>query len=113
MLTILFSVVFLFPSIAVASNYAFLSLGDWGAAALEDPKYTKTVYAVSKQMGITASMIGATFVLNTGDNFYWCGIQNTSDYQLAVDFEKPYAASPLQIKWYGALGVSPTDINDV
>lgn len=105
MLAQLFPVVFLFPPTILANNYAFLSLGDWGGAALEDPKYTKTVYAVSEQMETIATAVGAKFVLNTGDNFYWCGIQNTSDYQIAVDFEKPYAAAPLQVKWYSALGV--------
>ena len=39
------------------------------------------------------------FVINTGDNFYWCGIQNSTDFQLAVDFEEPYADASLQIPW--------------
>lgn len=106
MLVQLFSIAFLFPSTILANTYAFLSLGDWGGAALEDSKYTKTVYAVSNQMETIATAIGTKFVINTGDNFYWCGIQNTSDYQISVDFEKPYAAAPLQVKWYSALGVS-------
>ena len=26
------------------------------------------------------------FIIGTGDNFYWCGLQNTSDYQIAADW---------------------------
>ena len=44
------------------------------------------------------------FVLNTGDNFYWCGIQNTSDFQVKTDWLEPYADSSLQIPWYSILG---------
>lgn len=45
-----------------------------------------------------------SFIVNVGDNFYWCGIQNTSDFQIKVDFEEPYAAPSLQLPWYSALG---------
>ena len=43
-----------------------------------------------------------TFLLNTGDNFYWCGIQNTSDFQINADFVKPY--DELNLPFYSILG---------
>ena len=87
--------------------YSFLSIGDWGGAAVDD-QYKQNTYDVASQMATTASSTSAKFVINTGDNFYWCGIQNTSDYQITVDFEEPYADASLQIPWYGSLGVSQT-----
>ena len=87
------------------ANYAFLSIGEWGGATISAQDSTN-VYAVSAQMATTAAATSSQFIINTGDNFYWCGIQNTSDPQIAIDFEKPYAAPALQMKWYGALGVS-------
>ena len=77
--------------------------GDWGGAALgEQDKHN--VYAVSLEMAKTALSHNAQFIINTGDNFYWCGIQNTSDYQIDVDFVQPYREASLQIPWYSALG---------
>jgi hypothetical protein len=82
-------------------NYAFLSIGDWGGAQIS-AQDSSNVYAVSAQMGVTSLATDAKFIINTGDNFYWCGIQNTTDPQIAVDFEDPYTS--LGLKWYNALG---------
>jgi len=89
-----------------APNYSFITIGDWGAAAIESKDWYKdTVYAVAKQMADSASAIDANFIVNTGDNFYWCGIQNTSDFQIAVDYTKPYLQyDSLRVPWYNALG---------
>ena len=57
-------------------------------------------------MAVTATASDAKFILNTGDNYYWCGIQNTSDYQVSVDWLQPYKDASLQIPWYSILGVS-------
>ena len=89
-----------------ASNYAFLSIGDWGGAALDDPQYSKNVYDVADRMATIASKVSPKLIVNTGDNFYWCGIQNTTDSQIKVDYVDPYSATSLQMKWYNALGVS-------
>uniref|UniRef100_A0A7S2XDA4 Calcineurin-like phosphoesterase domain-containing protein n=1 Tax=Lotharella oceanica TaxID=641309 RepID=A0A7S2XDA4_9EUKA len=55
-------------------------------------------------MAAHASTINAQFLVNTGDNFYWCGIQNTSDFQVATDWLNPYNDASLDIPWYGVLG---------
>jgi hypothetical protein len=87
------------------ADYAFLSVGDWGGAQIS-AQDSANVYAVAAQMATTSVSSAANFIIGTGDNFYWCGIQNTTDPQIAVDFEKPYADAALQLPWYHALGVS-------
>ena len=90
--------------------YSFVSIGDWGGAALDggldtDSQDYKNVMAVSKQMAATSATLDAQFVINTGDNFYWCGIKNTTDFQIEADFVQPYTGSEsLQKKWYSVLG---------
>lgn len=86
----------------------FISFPVFLGAAIDSQDY-KNVYAVSKQMNITASAVDAKFIINTGDNFYWCGIQNTSDFQIQKDFLEPYNYSSLQLKWYSTLGVTTTE----
>ena len=55
--------------LAVASAApAFVSIGDWGGAALEDYHRTDEL-AVAKQFGTTAGDLDAMFVVNVGDNF--------------------------------------------
>ena len=84
---------------------SFITLGDWGGFALGSFHET-TVTKVAKQMAATVTAAGGIdFLVNTGDNFYYCGIQNTSDYQIAEDFTKPYGTySSLNVPWYGVLG---------
>ena len=55
--------------------------------------------------GATASELDAQFLVNTGDNFYWCGIISTEDFQVATDYLDVYTADPLQgMPWYSVLG---------
>jgi len=86
-----------------SASYSFITLGDWGGKTLGS-YHSQTVSAVAEQMGQTASDSNIKFVVNTGDNFYYCGIQNTSDFQIAEDYTKIYTASSLQVPWYSALG---------
>ena len=74
-------------------------------AALDD-QHKKNVYSVAKQLNTTATSVRAKFLINTGDNFYWCGIQNTSDFQIQTDFLEPYDYPSLKLKWYSSLGVT-------
>jgi hypothetical protein len=43
-----------------------------------------------------------SFILNTGDNFYYCGIQNTSDQQINEDYTELFGG--MDIPWYQSLG---------
>jgi tartrate-resistant acid phosphatase type 5 len=55
---------------------SFLSVGDWGSAMIGG-SHLEAAQAVASQM--SKEQDSASFVLNTGDNFYYCGIQNVSD----------------------------------
>jgi len=84
---------------------SFLSMGDWGGHALERPQYGINVDAVAKQMGSTIKAEASKFMVNTGDNFYWCGLKNTSDFQIKADYLDPYGpVGLLDIPWYNVLG---------
>lgn len=59
--------------VAVANAaFTFLSVGDWGGANVGK---LANVQAVAAQMDAIATANNAQFIVNTGDNFYWCGIQ--------------------------------------
>ena len=81
--------------------FSFLSIGDWGGAAVS-PSIKDNVYAVASEMKKTAEAINAKFVVSTGDNFYWCGVETVNDFQFQTDFEDPY--HDLHMKWYSSLG---------
>lgn len=88
----------------VKADFSFLSVGDWGASAISEEFKVKQ-NAVALQMERWAEKNDAKFVLNTGDNFYWCGIQNSSDFQVEVDFVDVYnSKDALRVPWFSSLG---------
>ena len=78
-----------------------LSVGDWGSAALGG-YHLKNAENTANAMKIYASEYKPKLVLNTGDNFYYCGIQNTSDPQISTDYVDMFGN--LSLPWYNALG---------
>lgn len=50
-------------------------------------------------MTAKAQEMSPHFILNTGDNFYWCGIQNVSDPQVYTDWVNVYSDDSLQVPW--------------
>jgi hypothetical protein len=86
-----------FLSNIYAQKFRFDVLG----AALGGQDY-RNVYDVASGMMKIALSASPHFLLNLGDSFYWCGIQNTSDYQINVDYIKPY--NSLELPFYGVLG---------
>ena len=77
----------------------FLSVGDWGSAALGGYHQRN---AMETAAAMKAAQGNAAFVLSTGDNFYYCGIQNTSDPQINEDYTALF--SGMGIPWYHSLG---------
>jgi len=76
---------------------------DWGGANLGvDSNAYHNVYAVASQMATTKSTANPQFVIGTGDNFYWCGLQNSSDPQIQTDWVQPF--SSLNLPWFNILG---------
>lgn len=103
----LYSFIFLYMSVCLASSSSFLSVGDWGSAALggfhlrnaQDTSSAMNAYiAKQSHLGQDPPM----FVLNTGDNFYYCGIQNTSDPQINEDYTALFGG--MGLPWYHSLG---------
>ena len=86
---------------AQSSQYTFLSIGDWGGAAVSH-SIKENVYAVASEMKKTAAAMNAQLVISTGDNFYWCGVENVNDFQFQTDFVDPY--HELRLPWYNSLG---------
>ena len=78
-----------------------LSLGDWGSASLGG-YHLRNAESTAYAMKIYASEYKPKLVLNTGDNFYYCGIQNTSDPQVSADYVQLFGN--IGVPWYNALG---------
>lgn len=86
-----------------SAGISFVSIGDWGGAALKDYHQTDEL-AVAKQFAATASTLDAKWVINVGDNMYYYGVWNTSDPQWDTDFEQVYTEPSMMVKWYSVLG---------
>eukprot|EP00405_Crypthecodinium_cohnii_P013560 CAMPEP_0206445612 /NCGR_PEP_ID=MMETSP0324_2-20121206/15625_1 /ASSEMBLY_ACC=CAM_ASM_000836 /TAXON_ID=2866 /ORGANISM="Crypthecodinium cohnii, Strain Seligo" /LENGTH=424 /DNA_ID=CAMNT_0053913887 /DNA_START=47 /DNA_END=1321 /DNA_ORIENTATION=+ len=91
---------------AASAAFSFASIGDWGGATIKDgDDYHKaSEVAVAKEMGTWGEEMGFQFVLNTGDNFYYCGVHNITDAQFKETFEDIYTDKSLMVPWYGVLG---------
>jgi len=87
----------------VASSYNFVSIGDWGGVGLGG-YHEADERAVAKQFTKAAETLNAKFVINTGDNFYYYGVWNTSDPQFNEDFESVFTSDALNVPWYSVLG---------
>lgn len=96
--------VLLLHQLTYVTPSGFLSVGDWGSAALGG-------YHLRNAMATAAAMKAAAqdsdnhstaFVLSTGDNFYYCGILNTSDPQITEDYTELFGG--MGVPWYHSLG---------
>ena len=84
----------------VSSTHKFMTIGDWGASSTEDNSYPANAAEVASSMGNYAKNNQVSFVINTGDNFYWCGITNTSDFQVSADYIDVYLNPPIRYLIY-------------
>jgi hypothetical protein len=82
-------------------DITILSLGDWGSASLGG-YHLRNAESTAYAMKIYASEYKPKLVLNTGDNFYYCGIQNTSDPQVNADYVELFGN--IGLPWYNTLG---------
>jgi hypothetical protein len=92
---------------AAAAAVTFVSLGDWGGAGIStNPSdyHRLNEYHVAKQLGKTMAAIDAKFLINTGDNFYYCGVHSVTDSLWKTDFEDVYTDEATFVPWYGVLG---------
>jgi hypothetical protein len=91
----------LFICISLGSELNFISVGDWGGAALGG-YHLKNAQNVALSMYKIANITSSKFIINTGDNFYYCGIQNTTDPQITEDYTSLFAN--IDLPWYNSLG---------
>ena len=85
----------------VVADNNILSVGDWGSAALGG-YHLKNVQTTSNALQQYVKERAPQLVLNPGDNFYYCGIQNGSDPQINTDFVGLFGS--IDVPWYNALG---------
>lgn len=78
-----------------------VSVGDWGSASLGG-YHLKNAEATSSALHRYIEDHAPKLVLNPGDNFYYCGIQNGSDPQITADFVDLFGS--FNLPWYNALG---------
>ena len=83
------------------AGFSFMSIGDWGASYYGG-HYLRNALAVSETMNYWNTENNGQFVLNPGDNFYFCGIDYTTEPQIIKDFMKPF--SNINITWISLLG---------
>ena len=88
-------------SSSTADNITILSVGDWGSAALGG-YHLKNAQNTAAAMQVYLKEYTPELVLNTGDNFYYCGIQNGSDPQINEDFVALFGS--INVPWYNILG---------
>jgi hypothetical protein len=85
----------------MADNVTIISVGDWGSAALGG-YHLKNAQNTAAAMQVYLKEYTPELVLNTGDNFYYCGIQNGSDPQINEDFVALFGS--INVPWYNILG---------
>jgi len=87
------------------SGLTFAALGDWGCIGGTGGDYHAHDEAVvAKQFAITAAAVDAKFILNTGDNFYYCGVESKTDSQWNVTYENVFTGPSMMVPWYSCLG---------
>eukprot|EP00928_Gymnodinium_smaydae_P063862 TRINITY_DN47341_c0_g1_i1.p1 TRINITY_DN47341_c0_g1~~TRINITY_DN47341_c0_g1_i1.p1 ORF type:complete len:360 (-),score=59.49 TRINITY_DN47341_c0_g1_i1:335-1414(-) len=94
-------------TVSSAAPVTFATLGDWGGASIGGPDgdyHGRNEVAVAKTLGEKAAELAISFVINTGDNFYYCGVQNLTDDRFKEAFEDIFTAKSLSVPWYGVLG---------
>lgn len=77
----------------------FVVIGDWGRDGMCCQR------DVAVEMGYAARSIGASAVLNTGDNFYPLGIPSATHEQVKTSWQNVYNVDGLKnLTWYSVLG---------
>ncbi|XP_069803220.1 tartrate-resistant acid phosphatase type 5 [Dendropsophus ebraccatus] len=82
----------------------FAVIGDWGGIPLP-PYYTQQETLVAAEIANTISKWGGDFIVSVGDNFYYDGVTNVTDFRFQKTFENVFNAdSLLHVPWYVVAG---------
>jgi len=88
---------------ARAAEFNFVSLGDYGCAPIGGWHAQDELTVAAQFMKSTAAM-KPRFILNPGDNFYYCGVHNKTDSMWESTFENVFTDPSTFVPWYSALG---------
>jgi hypothetical protein len=85
------------------STFNFVSIGDWGCVPIGG-YHEQDELIVAQTFQQAATELNARFVLNTGDNFYYCGVHNKTDAMWDSTFESVFTSQSTMVPWYSCLG---------
>lgn len=83
--------------------FHFMSIGDWGCMPYGGKK-AEDERIVAKSFAAKAESLKARFILNTGDNFYRCGVHSKKDEVWKNTFEDVFSEESMMVPWYSCLG---------
>jgi tartrate-resistant acid phosphatase type 5 len=93
----------LLSSSTVSATLSFATIGDWGCVPIGG-WHEQDQLIVAKQFAKACEEVSASFVLNPGDNFYYCGITKEHADWWNTTFENVYGDPALQVPFFNALG---------
>jgi len=88
---------------SVSATFNFVSIGDWGCVPIGG-YHEQDELIVARSFQASATDLNPRFVLNTGDNFYYCGIHSKDDALWNSTFEDVFTAESTMVPWYSCLG---------
>lgn len=86
-----------------SASLSFASIGDWGCVPIGG-WHEQDQFIVAKQFAIAAEAVNAQFVLNTGDNFYYCGIEAKDSEWWQTTYENVFSEPSMMVPWFNTLG---------
>jgi len=78
-------------------------VGDWGGVDYE-PYTTFYERSTAAEMGKMADLYAPQNILALGDNFYFEGVKNLTDFRFNKTYEAVYTATSLKVPWYLVAG---------
>ena len=88
-------------------GFDFFFWGDWGNNVPANESETGIAYEenlVAKQMNMYAEMIKPEFFIPLGDNFYWTGVDSTTDPLWEQYYRSLFTSPATFVPWYPVLG---------
>jgi hypothetical protein len=85
------------------AGWSFASIGDWGCVPIGG-WHAQDEYIIAQQFMTATQQISARFILNPGDNFYYCGVHNKTDAMWNSTFESVFTSQSTMVPWYSAVG---------
>lgn len=90
-------------AVEAAATFNFVSIGDWGCVPIGGYQEQDELI-VARTFSEAATELSARFVLNTGDNFYYCGINGKNISMWDSTFENVFTAQSTMVPWWGCVG---------